>query len=57
MKYKDLKLGDNITVSHMSIKATVIYVKHNKKTTDLTLKLKSDFRLSGTFDSNAEVKI
>lgn len=57
MKYKDLKIGDKVNVNNSSLKAEVIYVKHNNKTTDVTFKLQSNFRLNGSFNSKSEVNI
>lgn len=57
MKFKDLKVGDKIDVNHSSMKAEVVYVNHLKKTTVVTFKLQSNFRLTGTFDSKSEVNI
>jgi len=57
MKYKELKLGDKVQLKNSCLKAEVIYVKHRKGKTDLTLKLSSNFRLVNTFPSNDEVDI
>lgn len=57
MKYKELKLGDKININNSSLKAEVIYVKHYKGQTDLTLKLQSNFRLVCNFSSDSEINI
>lgn len=57
MKYKELKKGDKISFNNSSLKAEVIYIKHHKGQTYLTLKLQSNFRLKCKFLSDAEVNI
>ncbi len=57
MKYSELKKNDFINVKGFSIKAKVIYVKHEGGITLLTLRLQSGFILGGQYKSKNEINI